>query len=43
MLKLKAQTLNAMTNAFKFVVCYEIFCLEESLQGFYFGHAFSKD
>jgi hypothetical protein len=34
--------LNAMTNAFKFFVCYHIFGLEESFQGSYFGHAFSK-
>jgi hypothetical protein len=40
--KNESLNLNAMTNAFKFVVCYDIFDLEESFQGSYFGHAFSK-
>jgi hypothetical protein len=40
--KTKGSNLNAMTNAFKFVVCCEILNLEESFQGYCFGHAFSK-
>jgi len=38
----KGSNLNAMTNAFKFVVCCETLGLEENFQGSYFGQAFSK-
>jgi hypothetical protein len=38
----EGSNLNAMTNAFKFVVCCEILGLEESFQGYCFGQAFSK-
>jgi hypothetical protein len=35
--------LNAMINAMKStIVCYETLGFEESFQGYYFGHAFSK-
>jgi hypothetical protein len=32
--------LNLMINAFKFVVCCEILGLEESFEGYCFGHVF---
>jgi hypothetical protein len=35
--------LNLMINAFKFVVCCEILGLEESFEGYCFGHVFFKD
>ncbi len=36
----KGANLNAMTTILKFVMNYEVFGLEESLQGSCFGHAF---
>jgi hypothetical protein len=35
--------LNIMINALEFVVCCEILGLEESFEGYCFGHAFFKD
>jgi hypothetical protein len=34
--------LNAMTTTLKFVVDYEVFGMEESFQGTFFGHALFK-
>jgi hypothetical protein len=38
----EGSNLNAMTNALKFIVCYETLGLEESIQGHCFGQAFFK-
>ncbi len=38
----EGSNLNTLTNALKFVVKCEALGLEESFQGTYFGHGFSK-
>ncbi len=38
----EGSNLNTLTIALKFVVNCEVFGLDESFQGFCFGHAFSK-
>ncbi len=41
-MKDEGSNLNTLTNALKFVVKCETLSLEESFQGTYFGHVFSK-